>query len=121
MINNNKKYIIEKEKVLEINNKLRSLGLNFRLKGTKLLNKTIQIIIASGDEFYVLEKVFDELIRIYPDLNKDQIRMNIKYALDNRNEYLSKKNFSKIFGFEYDINIFCTKNFIDEIINVINN
>ena len=26
-------YIIKKEKVLEINNKLRSLGLNFKLKG----------------------------------------------------------------------------------------
>lgn len=115
------KFLIERETVLKINNNLRSLGLNFRLKGTKLLNKSIQIIIASGDEFYILEKIFDELIRNYPDLNKDQIRMNIKYALDNRNEYLSKKNFFKIFGFEYDINIFCTKNFIDEIINIINN
>ena len=112
---------IKKENVLEINNKLRSLGLNFRLKGTKLLNKTIQIIITSGDEFYVLEDVFDELIKIYPSFNKIQIRMSIKYALDHRNEKLSEKNFTKIFGFEYDINIFCTKNFIDEFINAIDN
>ena len=47
--------------------------------------------------------------------------MSIKYALDHRDEKLAEKNFSKIFGFEYDINIFGTKNFIDEFINVIVN
>lgn len=121
MKNNNGKFIIEKEKVLEINNKFRSLGFSFKLRGTKLLNKTIQIIIASDDEFFILENVFDKLIKFYPFLNKTQIRMDIKYSLDHRNEKLSEKNFSKIFGFDYDIDTFCTKNFIDEFMNVIDN
>lgn len=113
-------YIVKKEEVLEINNKLRSLGLNLKLKGTKLLNKTIQIILSSENEFFILEDVLEELIKIYPNFNKIQIRMSIKYALDHRNEILSEKNFYKVFGFEYDLDIFCTKNFIDEFINIIN-
>lgn len=119
MKSNNTNSVIEKEKVLEINNKFRSLGLNFKLKGTKLLNKTIQIIIASGDEFFILEDVFDELIKFYPAFNKNQIRMNIKYALDHRNETLSKKNFIKIFGFEYDSYYFTNKTIIEEISRII--
>ena len=120
MNNNCKKFIIEKEKVLEINNKFRSLGLNQKLLGTKLLNKTIQIIIFSDNEFFILEDVFDEIIKLYPTLNKTQIRMAIKYTLDNRNENICKRNFEKIFGFEYDEDIFYTKNFIDEFVYVIN-
>ncbi len=113
------KYIISRKQVLEINNKFRSLGFSFKLSGTKLLNKTIQIIISSGNEFYVLEDVIDEIIKLYPNFNKIQIRMAMKYALDHRNETLSKRNFEKIFGFEYNEEIFFTKNFIDEFINII--
>ncbi len=120
MVKNNKQeIIIEKEKILEINNKFRSLGLNFKLKGTKLLNKTIQIIIFSNIEFYTLEDIFDQLIEIYPYFNKMQIRMSIKYALDHRDEKLSEKNFYKVFGFEYDELFFITKDFIEEFSNAI--
>ena len=42
----------------------------------------------------------------------------IGYALNSRNERLSKKNFEKIFGYEYDSFIFTPKNFIDELINI---
>ena len=67
MKGNSVKYIISREQVLEINNKFRSLGLSFKLSGTKFLNKTVQIIIASGNEFYVLEDVLDEIIKLYPN------------------------------------------------------
>lgn len=115
------KNIIEKEQVLEINNKFRSLGLSFKHSGTKLLNKAIQIILSSENEFFILEDILDELIEIYPKFNKTQIRMAMKYALDHRNELLSKNNFQKVFNFEYDITTFETKNFLDEIVYAISN
>jgi len=121
MNSNCSKNIIEKEQVLEINNKFRSLGLSFKHSGTKLLNKAIQIILSSENEFFVLEDILDELIEIYPNFNKTQIRMAMKYALDHRNEFLSKNNFQKVFNFEYDITTFETKNFLDEIVYAINN
>lgn len=118
MKGNSVKYIISREQILEINNKFRSLGLSFKLSGTKFLNKTVQIIIASGNEFYVLEDVLDEIIKLYPNFNKIQIRMAMKYALDHRDENLSKRNFEKIFGFEYNEEMFFTRNFIDEFVNI---
>lgn len=121
MNSNCPKNIIEKEQVLEINNKFRSLGLSFKHSGTKLLNKAIQIILSSENEFFVLEDILDELIEIYPNFNKTQIRMAMKYALDHRNELLSKNNFKKVFNFEYDITTFETKNFLDEIVYTISN
>lgn len=110
---------ISPQQVLSINNKLRSLGLNPTLKGTKFINKAIQLLIISNDEFYVLENIYNEIAKNYTSFNSAQIRNAIKYALDNRNENLSIKNFEKIFGFEYDEYVFTNKNFIEEITRII--
>lgn len=120
-MNNNIRNFIEPGQVLQINNKLRSLGFNFNLKGTKLLNKVIQIVISSNNEFFVLEDILDEVISIYPDFNKMQIRVAIDYSLTHRNEVLSKKNFKSIFGYEYDKNLFVTKEFINEFVYTLYN
>ena len=85
--------------VLSINNKLRSLGLNPALKGTKFINKTIQLLIISDNDFYILEDIYNNIANKYPAFNSAQIRNAIKYALDNRNENLSIKNFEKVFRF----------------------
>ena len=111
--------IIESQIVLLIYNTIRALGLNTSLIGTKLLNKVIQIIIKSNNEFYCLEDIYSQLVIYYPKYSHSQIRNSIKYALDNRNISLCKKNFEKIFGFEYDKYIFVNKIIIDEILNVI--
>ena len=96
------------QQVLSINNKLRSLGLNPTLKGTKFINKAIQLLIISNDEFYILENIYNEIAKNYTSFNSAQIRNAIKYSLDHRNENLSIKNFEKIFGFKYDEYIFNT-------------
>lgn len=106
---------ISPTQVLSINNKLRSLGLNLTLKGTKFINKAIQLLIISDNEFYILEDIYNEIANNYPSFNSAQIRNAIKYSLDHRNENLSIKNFEKVFGFEYDEYIFTNKNFIEEI------
>lgn len=117
-MNNNCK-VIKSNNYYEINNTLRLLGLRNNMNGTKLIRKCIDHIINSNNEFYILEDIFQEIILNYPKLNSKQIRSEIGYALSSRNERLSKKNFEKVFGYEYDSFIFTPKNFIDEIVNII--
>lgn len=88
---------ISPQQVLSINNKLRSLGLNPTLKGTKFINKAIQLLITSNDDFYILENIYDKIASNYHSFNSAQIRNAIKYSLDHRNENLSIKNFVKVF------------------------
>ena len=90
---------ISPTQVLSINNKLRSLGLNPTLKGTKFINKAIQLLIISDNEFYILEDIYNEIASSYSSFNSAQIRNAIKYSLDYRNKNLSIKNFEKIFRF----------------------
>ena len=111
--------VIKSSKYYEINSTLRLLGLRTNMNGTKLIRKCIYYIISSDNEFYILEDIFQKIILNYPELNSKQIRSEIGYALSSRNERLSKKNFEKVFGYEYDSFIFTPKNFIDEIVNII--
>ena len=99
--------------------RLYNLGLSTSINGTKLIRKCIYNIINSNNDFYILEDIFQEIILNYPELNSKQIRSEIGYALSSRNERLSKKNFEKVFGYEYDSFIFTPKNFIDEIVSII--
>lgn len=117
-MNNNCK-VIKSNKYYEINNILRLLGIKTNMNGAELIRKCIYYIISSNNEFYMLEDVFQKIILNYPKLNSKQIRSEIGYVLNSRNERLSKKNFEKIFGYEYDSFIFTPKNFIDELINII--
>lgn len=88
-------------------------------KGTKLLNKAIQIVLNTNNEFVVLEEVYKRIALNYPELNSEQIKNLIKYAIDNRKEEKSVTNFKKIFGFEYDAYYFTNKIIIEEIARVI--
>ncbi len=85
-------------------------------KGTKLLNKTIQIVLDTNNEFVVLEEVYKRIALNYPELNSEQIKNLIKL---NRKEEKSATNFKKIFGFEYDAYYFTNKIIIEGIARVI--
>ena len=104
--------------VLTINNTLRSLGLNTSTLSAKLLNKAIQYVIINDIEFINLTEIYTYLGEKY-NMNVNTIKNNINNALTNRNKTLSKKNFEKIFGYEYSEEIFTPKYFIDEIRNII--
>lgn len=82
-------------------------------KGTKLLNKAIQIVLDTNNEFVVLEEVYKRIALNYPELNSEQIK-NL-----NRKEEKSATNFKKIFGFEYDAYYSTNKIIIEEIARVI--
>lgn len=79
---------------LLIYNVLRNLGLISTLKGTKLLNKAIQIAIKNNDEFVVIEDIYKQISLNYPIFNTVQIRNNIKYAIEtNRNQLIILKRY----------------------------
>lgn len=103
-----------------IRNLLRSLGLNPNHKGSILIIKAVQLVSSSDDEFVIIDNIYKDLTKYYVNLNIQQIKMTIKYALDHRIEEKTIKNFEKIFGFEYDEYIFTNKNFIEELSRVIN-
>lgn len=100
---------------------LRNLGLTPTLKGTKLLNKAIQIVINSNNEFIVIEDVYNQIALNCVGFNGVQIRNAIKYAIDNRNEQKSIANFENIFGYKYDRYYFTNKIMIEEIARVVKN
>ena len=98
---------------------LRSLGLSFGLTGTRLINKTIQILTVKDLEIVILEDIYKDIANSFPNITPSQTRMYIQYALKHRDEIKSEKNFKNIFGFEYDEYFFSNKNFIEEIANII--
>lgn len=102
-----------------IYNILRNLGLIPTLNGTKFLNKAIQIVINSNNEFIVFEEVYKQIASNYMSFNSNQIRNSIKYAIDTRNEQKTVANFEKIFGYKYDKYYFTNKIIIEEIARVI--
>ena len=111
--------LINSKTTILIYNILRDLGLIPTLKGTKFLNKAIQIVLNSDNEFIVLEDVYKEIALNYTNFNIVQVRNAIKYAIDNRNEEKSIANFEKIFGYKYDRYVFTNKVIIEEIARVL--
>ena len=111
--------LISSKATILIYNILRDLGLIPTLKGTKLLNKAIQIVIKSNDEFIIFEDIYKEIALNYMGFNSVQIRNVIKYAIDTRNEQKSIANFEKIFGYKYDRYYFTNKIIIEEIARII--
>ena len=99
---------ISKNAIL-IYNILRTLGLNTTLKARKLLNKVIQSVIKSNNEFIVIEDVYSQLALNCKCFNGVQIINSIKYAIDNRDEQKSKNNFEQIFGYKHDDYYFTNK------------
>ena len=98
---------------------LRSLGLNFGLTGTRLINKVVQILTIKDLEIVILEDVYKELSIYYPNIKPSQMRKHIVYALQHRDYDKAEDNFEEIFGFEHDEYYFEPKVFMEEIANII--
>jgi len=117
--NNVKENMIPKL-TLFINAKLRSLGIKAGNEGYKLIVKAILIKAIEDNEnnFEKFEVVYEKLSATINRTPK-QIADNIYYALNHRNNTMSKENFEKIFGYSYDSKIFTNKEFIEEFANII--
>lgn len=107
--------------IFRIRNILRLLGLNPSIKGTILLNKAIRVILEKkiSEDYFIGNEIYIELTKYYKELSFIQVKTYIQYALDNRDINKSKKNFEKIFGFEYDNYYFTSKRFLEEICGVL--
>ena len=106
--------------ILEIRNKLRTLGLKPSIKGTILINKAIRIILETVDyeDYFMANEIYKKVAEYY-NISFVQVKAYIQYALDNRNIQKSKDNFKNIFGFEYDTYYFTSKIFLEEITKII--
>lgn len=104
---------------VKIYNIVKLLGLRTSHTGTKLLIKAIIILLKQGNEFVVLEDIYSNISNDLQTISKEQVRYCIKYAIDNRNENQSIKNFEKLFGYEYSQDVFTNKELIEEILRII--
>lgn len=111
--------IIKPKQVIMIFNILRSIGLNTTHRGTKYINKAIQIITRYDNDIVIIDNVYESIANIYGNITPKQVKNDIYYALNSRNEEKSMNNFEKIFGFEYDQYYFTNKNIIEEIARII--
>ena len=116
--NNNSNQITSKQ-ILIISNCLRNIGLNSGHIGTRLINKAVQILTVKDLEMIVLNDIYEEIAKCFPNLKPKFVRMYIHYALQHRNEEKAENNFNKIFGFDYDEYYFEPKQFIEEMANII--
>lgn len=113
--------IINPKTTITIFNILRDIGLNTSHRGTKYINKAVQLLLTSNNDIFVLENIYNCIANIYDNTSPKQIKNDISYALKSRNEEKSKHNFEKIFRFEYDSYYFTNKIIIEEISQIILN
>ena len=103
-----------------IYNTIRKLGLRPNHSGTIFIVKAVQLMRKYSD-IVIINNVYIELSKASKKFTPSQIRVAIKYAIDNRNEEKSIKNFKEIFGYDYDEEIFTNKDFIEEIARIMCN
>ena len=113
--------VINSKDIITIFNILRSIGLNTSHRGTKYINKAIQLITISDNDIVIIENIYNSISTIYGNITSKQVKNDISYALKSRNEEKTETNFEKIFGFEYDEYYFTNKMIIEEISRLIKN
>ena len=111
--------VINSKDIITIFNILRSIGLNTSHRGTKYINKAIQLITISDNDIVIIENIYNSISTIYGNITSKQVKNDISYALKSRNEEKTETNFEKIFGFEYDEYYFTNKTIIEEIARII--
>lgn len=113
---------ITPKQVLIINNKLRSLGFKTSHIGYRYLIKAIQIKYLEYDEldFSNFNLIYKKVATYFNNIKTPiQIEDNIYYTINHRNYDLTKKNFVRVFGYEYNKDVFSNKEFIEEFVNML--
>ncbi len=110
---------IGSKQVITIFNILRSIGLNTSHRGTKYINKAVQLILMADNDIVIINNVYEKISHIYGNITPKQVKNDISYALNSRNEEKAVQNFQNVFGFEYDSYYFTNKSIIEEIARII--
>ena len=111
--------VIKPKQIITIFNILRDIGLNTSHRGTKYINKAVQILIATDNDIIKAKDIYNSISNYYSNITPKQVKNDISYALNSRIEEKAKKNFEKVFGFEYDQYYFTNKTIIEEIARVV--
>lgn len=111
--------VINPKQIIAIFNILRDIGLNTSHRGTKYLNKAIQILVNANSDIIAIKDVYNSIANFYGNITPKQVKNDISYALNSRAEEKTINNFEKIFGFKYDQYYFTNKTIIEEIARVI--
>ena len=110
---------IKPKQIITIFNILRDIGLNTSHRGTKYINKAVQILVTSDNDIIKAKDIYNSISNYYSNITPKQVKNDISYALNSRIEEKAKKNFEKVFGFEYDQYYFTNKTIIEEIARVV--
>ncbi|MBO5397760.1 MAG: hypothetical protein J6A36_02340 [Clostridia bacterium] len=110
---------ISPKQVITIFNILRDIGINTTHKGSKYLNKAIQLLLTQNNDIVVIENVYFAIANYYGNISAKQVKNSIAYALNSRIEEKTIRNFKKIFNFEYDPYYFINKTLIEEICRIV--
>ena len=110
---------IKPKQIITIFNILRDIGLNTSHRGTKYINKAVQILVTTDNDIIKAKDIYNSISNYYSNITPKQVKNDISYALNSRIEEKAKKNFEKVFGFEYDQYYFTNKTIIEEIARVI--
>lgn len=111
--------VISPKQIITIFNILRDIGLNTSHRGTKYLNKAVQILVIANNDIAVIKDVYNSIANFYGNITPKQVKNDISYAINSRTVEKTVNNFEKIFGFEYDQYYFTNKIIIEEIARVI--
>lgn len=111
--------VIKPKQIITIFNILRDIGLNTSHRGTKYINKAVQILITTDNDIIKAKDIYNSISNYYSDITPKQVKNDISYALNSRTEEKAQKNFEKVFGFEYDQYYFTNKTIIEEIARVV--
>lgn len=103
----------------EIYNKLRLLGFRTSHYGSTYIYLAVLIIINSNNDLLIIENVYSAISSHFKNVSVSQIRRSIQYAIDSRNNNKTVLNFEKVFGYEYDSDIFTNKTFLEEFVRII--
>ena len=115
----NTNIVINPKQIITIFNILRDIGLNTSHRGTKYLNKAIQILLLTDNEIVVAKNIYINVANFYGNITPKQVKNDISYALNSRLEEKAEKNFERVFGFEYDQYYFTNKIIIEEIARIV--
>ena len=111
--------VIKPKQIITIFNILRDIGLNTSHRGTKYINKAVQILITTDNDIIKAKDIYNSISNYYDNITPKQVKNDISYALNSRLEEKAEKNFEKVFGFEYDQYYFTNKTIIEEIARVV--
>lgn len=111
--------VIKPKQIITIFNILRDIGLNTSHRGTKYINKAVQILVTTDNDIIKAKDIYNSISNYYSNITPKQVKNDISYALNSRTEEKAKKNFEKVFGFEYDQYYFTNKTIIEEIARVV--